>query len=71
MSNEITHPIFGTKIGELFINQQIGEGDVVIQCAFLEFDPLLQADVLNDWIGVLTSLYNDICEEAWGEGNDS
>ena len=63
-------PLLGTKIGDLLIGDDL-EGNVVMQCNFLDLHFICQLDILNDWIASLQNLYDDIAEECQEHQNDS
>lgn len=56
-------PLLGTKIGDLLIDDA-SDGNVVIQCNFLDLHFVCQLDVLADWIESLQNLYDDIAEQC-------
>ena len=48
------------KIGTLWWNGELGEGDVTMSADFLQQDWLTKADALQDFIGLLEREYNKI-----------
>ena len=53
--------IVGDKIGELILDWD-NEGSVIISSDFFDLDAISQLDALQDWIGDLTELYNNLGE---------
>jgi hypothetical protein len=43
----------------LMYDQDAGEGGVAVTAEFMAQDPLFRADVLKDWILVLTEIYSE------------
>jgi len=53
----------GDKINiQLYADTNAGEGFVIFPNDWFDNDPILQADLLKDWIAGLTEAYNDAVE---------
>lgn len=48
-----------TMIGNLIYDEEYGEGHVEISDALFDENPIMQLDILQDWIECLTSCYNE------------
>ena len=53
----------GTRFGTLWADYKTGEGDVTITLEFCEEDWLMQIDLLQDVIGLLTREYEHVLKE--------
>ena len=51
--------------GQLTADTDNGEGKVTLSEMFDDEDALLQLDILQDWIGLLTEEYNE-AHKRWG-----
>jgi len=51
------------------INADGGEAKVVLTDAFLEMDPLWQADILQDCSGDMDRLYKEAFERMWADSD--
>ena len=58
--------IIGDKFGELILDWD-NEGRVIISSDFCDLDTISQLDALQDWIGELTELYNNLGESCESE----
>ena len=58
----MSDPIFGSKAGELIVNKESGEGQVILSDEVLCWTNLLTADVIGDWIGILQNAYDAAVE---------
>lgn len=47
-------------IGNLIYDEEYGEGHVEISDDLFDENPIMQLDILKDWIDSLTSCYNEI-----------
>ena len=47
-------------VGGLVFDEDEGEGYVEISDALFDENPIMQLDILQDWIECLTSCYNEI-----------
>lgn len=43
----------GAEIGKLLIDDNAGEGEVIVNPAFIDCSYEMQVDVVQDWIGLL------------------
>lgn len=55
----------GKKMGTLYADMETGEGEVKINVLFDEESYLFQADVLQEWIGLLQREYDLALEKAF------
>jgi hypothetical protein len=58
------------KIGTLWWDNEMGEGDVTMSVEFLQEDWLTKADALQDFICLLTREYNKVLDMKEGVGNE-
>ncbi len=58
-------PTHGHIMVKLVANYETGEGKVINTPAFQKLDPLLQADLLKDWIYDLETLYGQAIDAAF------
>lgn len=45
--------IMGAEIGRLLIDDNAGEGEVIVDPRFIDCSYTMQVDVVEDWIGLL------------------
>ena len=55
----------------LIFNEDTGEGSIKLQPVFTNNNVLLQIDCLQDWIGELTTIYNNGLKEFRNNGSYS
>ena len=55
----------------LIFNEDTGEGSIKLRPAFTDNNVLLQIDCLQDWIGELTTIYNNGLDEFRKNGSYS
>jgi len=55
----------------LTFNEDTGEGSIKLRPAFTDNNVLLQIDCLQDWIGELTTIYNNGLDEFNRNGSYS
>ena len=55
----------------LTFNEDTGEGSIKLRPAFTDNNVLLQIDCLQDWIGELTTIYNNGLDEFRKNGSYS
>jgi hypothetical protein len=53
----------------LIADYESGDGEVVLSEEFLSSYPLIRADILQDWISILTTEYEKALDEMRKEGN--
>jgi hypothetical protein len=58
----------GKRLGTLWADMETGEGEVTLNI-IIDEDPLLRADVLQDWIGLLQREY-DLAVQTMFDGID-
>ena len=58
------------KIDGLRIDWEFGEGEVVLPTQFTGQSALFQADVLQDWIGQLETMYAQVMERVYYVGTE-
>ena len=56
------------EIGTLNVNSDTGEGQIILNEGWWEYPAIFQLDTLNDMIGELTELYNEIHKIEYPEG---
>ncbi len=54
--------IVGRIAGELLAGEEPSDGNVVLAPSFVQYDHLMQKDLLEDWIGLLQQYLDDITE---------
>ncbi len=51
------------QLGELVWDEEYGEGFIKITESFEEEHVITQLDALKDWIGILTTVYNETLQD--------